>query len=68
DGGPTGAWPPPSALKDVSDALARAREMGIAAPGAALAEARMQVARDAGFGAEYFPVLARVTGRDAGRE
>lgn len=61
---PTGAFPTTYALKDVSYALDLAREMGIAAPGAALAEARMQVARDAGFGAEYFPVLARVAGRE----
>ena len=60
---PTGAFPTAYALKDVSYALDLARETGIAAPGAALAEARMQVARDAGFAEEYFPVLARVVDR-----
>ncbi|SDX40877.1 hypothetical protein SAMN05444336_10516 [Albimonas donghaensis] len=63
DNFPTGAFPTAYALKDVSYALDLAREMGIAAPGAALAETRMQVARDAGFAEEYFPVLARVADR-----
>ena len=61
---PEGAFPTDYALKDVSYALDLAREAGITAPGAELAEARMKVSKDAGFGAEYFPALAKVTGRD----
>ncbi|WP_375691858.1 NAD(P)-dependent oxidoreductase [Pseudooceanicola sp. LIPI14-2-Ac024] len=61
---PEGAFPTDYALKDVSYALDLAREAGIAAPGAELAERRLQVARAAGFGAEYFPALAKVTGQD----
>ncbi len=60
---PKGAFPTDYALKDVSYALDLARELAVAAPGAELAQARMKVAQAAGFGAEYFPVLARVTGR-----
>ncbi|OWU82951.1 2-hydroxy-3-oxopropionate reductase [Oceanicola sp. 22II-s10i] len=61
---PTGAFPTDYALKDVSYALDLSRELGIAAPGAELAEARMQVSQAAGYGAEYFPALAKVTGKD----
>lgn len=60
---PTGAFPTTYAMKDVSYALALAEELGIDAPGAKLAETRMAVARDAGYGAEYFPVLARTIDR-----
>ncbi|MDF1857167.1 NAD(P)-dependent oxidoreductase [Pseudooceanicola sp.] len=59
---PEGAFPTDYALKDVSYALDLAREAGIDAPGAALAEARMKISKAAGFGAEYFPALAKVTG------
>ncbi|MCA0872517.1 NAD(P)-dependent oxidoreductase [Seohaeicola saemankumensis] len=58
---PTGAFPTDYALKDVSYALELAALTGLRAPGAELAQARMQRARAAGFGAEYFPVLTRVT-------
>lgn len=61
---PVGAFPTDYALKDVSYALDLAREAGIDAPGAALAQTRMKVAQGAGYAREYFPVLARVTGRD----
>ncbi len=60
---PVGAFPTDYAMKDVSYALDLARDMGILAPGAELAEARMAKARDAGFGREYFPVLTRVVDR-----
>jgi len=60
---PTGAFPTDYALKDVSYALDLARDTGIHAPGAELAEARMQKARAAGHGDAYFPVLAKVTDR-----
>ncbi|MGR3323072.1 MAG: NAD(P)-dependent oxidoreductase [Pseudooceanicola sp.] len=61
---PTGAFPTDYALKDVSYALDLAREAGIAAPGAELAEARMKISQAAGFGAEYFPALSKVTGKE----
>ncbi|GGL96218.1 2-hydroxy-3-oxopropionate reductase [Pseudooceanicola nanhaiensis] len=60
---PEGAFPTDYALKDVSYALDLAREAGIAAPGAELAKARLDVSKAAGFGAEYFPALAKVTGK-----
>ncbi|WP_339947894.1 NAD(P)-dependent oxidoreductase [uncultured Albimonas sp.] len=60
---PLGAFPTDYALKDVSYALDLARQTGVVAEGAELARARMQAARDAGFGAEYFPVLARAIAR-----
>ncbi|WP_413205794.1 NAD(P)-dependent oxidoreductase [Rhodospirillum sp. A1_3_36] len=60
---PVGAFPTEYALKDVSYALDLARDMGILAPGAELAERRMTRAREAGFGQEYFPVLTRVVDR-----
>jgi 3-hydroxyisobutyrate dehydrogenase-like beta-hydroxyacid dehydrogenase len=60
---PEGAFPTDYALKDVSYALDLARDMGILAPGAELAEARMERARAAGFGQAYFPVLARLVDR-----
>ncbi|MFT7392210.1 MAG: 3-hydroxyisobutyrate dehydrogenase [Paracoccaceae bacterium] len=57
---PVGAFSTDYALKDVSYALALAVEMGVRAPGAELAEARMLAAKAAGLGAEYFPALIRV--------
>ncbi len=59
---PEGAFPTDYALKDVSYALDLARDAGIAAPGAELAEERLKRAQAAGFGAEYFPALAKVVG------
>jgi len=59
---PKQAFPTDYALKDVSYALDLAREYGLSAPGAELAEARMQMAKAAGFAEEYFPVLARLAG------
>jgi 3-hydroxyisobutyrate dehydrogenase-like beta-hydroxyacid dehydrogenase len=47
------------ALKDLSYALELARETGVAARGAEVAEARLREAITAGFGACYFPALAR---------
>lgn len=60
---PEGAFPTEYALKDVSYALALAEDLGFKVPGAELARARLEKARDAGFGKEYFPVLARVVDR-----
>ncbi|MGH1423483.1 MAG: NAD(P)-dependent oxidoreductase [Pseudooceanicola sp.] len=60
---PKGAFPTDYALKDVSYALEIARDAGIDAPGATLAQTRMEIAQAAGFGAEYFPVLTRLTGK-----
>lgn len=58
---PTGAFPTDYALKDVSYALDLAATTGHRAPGAELARARMEKAREAGLGAAYFPALVRVT-------
>jgi len=60
---PEVAFPVDYALKDVSYALDLAREAGIDAPGATLAEARLKVAHAAGLGREYFPTLSKVTGK-----
>ncbi|MDF1668402.1 MAG: NAD(P)-dependent oxidoreductase [Roseovarius sp.] len=61
DNFPKGAFPTDYALKDVSYALDLAQFTGIRAHGAELAQARMNKAKAAGFGDEYFPVLLRVT-------
>jgi 3-hydroxyisobutyrate dehydrogenase len=58
---PTGAFPTDYALKDVSYALDLAAFTGFRAHGAELAQSRMEKARAAGYAAEYFPVLTRVT-------
>lgn len=60
---PKQAFPTDYALKDVSYALDLAREAGLSAPGAELAEARMTMARAAGFADDYFPVLSRLAGK-----
>lgn len=60
---PKQAFPTDYALKDVSYALDLAREAGLSAPGAELAEARMKMAQAAGFADDYFPVLARLAGK-----
>jgi len=48
------------ALKDLGYALELAREAGIDLSGARNARDLLQKSRDAGFGAEYFPALAKV--------
>ncbi len=63
DSFPPEAFPTDYALKDISYALALAAELGFDLPGAALAQARLQETSAAGFGREYFPVLARTVGR-----
>lgn len=57
---PDQAFPTDYALKDVSYALDLAELAGFRAHGAELAKARMDKAREAGFGSAYFPVLARL--------
>lgn len=57
---PIGAFPTNYALKDVSYALDLAKLTGFQVPGAELAQARMEKARDAGLGDNYFPALVRV--------
>ncbi|MFV0333964.1 MAG: NAD(P)-dependent oxidoreductase [Tropicimonas sp.] len=57
---PTGSFPTDYALKDVSYALDLARLTGFRIPGAELARARMEKAREAGFGDNYFPALIKV--------
>jgi 3-hydroxyisobutyrate dehydrogenase-like beta-hydroxyacid dehydrogenase len=51
------------ALKDVMSALELAGETGFDLPGAKLAASRLEKARDAGFGDDYWPVIARVVDR-----
>ena len=51
------------ALKDLGYALELAREAGLKLRGAENARAILEQSRDAGYGAEYFPALAKVTGR-----
>ncbi|MFX0547201.1 NAD(P)-dependent oxidoreductase [Roseovarius sp. S1116L3] len=63
DSFPKGAFPTNYALKDVSYALDLAKFTGFRAHGAELAQSRMEKAKAAGFGDEYFPVLTRVTDR-----
>lgn len=63
DNFPEGAFPTEYALKDVGYALALAKDLGFKVPGAELARARLEKAREAGFDKEYFPVLARVVDR-----
>lgn len=59
---PQSAFPTTYALKDISYALQLAQESGITVPGASLAQERLGKAEAAGYGANYFPVLSRVTG------
>ncbi len=51
------------ALKDVASALDLARETGFELPGARLAANRLEKARDAGYGDDYWPVIARLVDR-----
>lgn len=60
---PKGAFPTDYALKDVSYALDLAAYTGFKIQGAELAHARMTKARDAGFTAEYFPILSTLVDR-----
>lgn len=60
---PKGAFPTLYALKDVSYALDLARYTGHRVPGAELARERMEKARAAGFGEDYFPVLSKLIDR-----
>jgi 3-hydroxyisobutyrate dehydrogenase-like beta-hydroxyacid dehydrogenase len=60
---PLGAFPTDYAVKDASYALALAEHVGIEARGARLALDILKQTSRAGFGREYFPVLARLVGR-----
>jgi len=51
------------ALKDLSYALDLARDVGLSTPGAELAGSVLQEAIDNGFGAAYWPVIAKVVDR-----
>ncbi|MDQ8727116.1 NAD(P)-dependent oxidoreductase [Bradyrhizobium sp. LHD-71] len=51
------------ALKDLSYALDLARDVALSAPGAELAGSVLQEAIDNGFGAAYWPVIAKVVDR-----
>ncbi|RAI02248.1 2-hydroxy-3-oxopropionate reductase [Acuticoccus sediminis] len=57
---PEGAFSTNYALKDLSYALELARDAGIVAHGAETARHRLERARDAGYGANYFPALSMV--------
>jgi hypothetical protein len=48
------------ALKDIGYALELAREAGVDLSGARNARRLLEKSRDAGFGAEYFPALAKI--------
>lgn len=63
---PLNAFPTDYALKDASYALALAAYVEKAAPGAELAYDMLKRTSEAGFGQEYWPVLARLAGRKAG--
>lgn len=51
------------ALKDLSYALDLARDVGLSTPGAELAGSVLQEAIDNGYGAAYWPVIAKVVDR-----
>ena len=51
------------ALKDMSYALDLARDVGLSTPGAELAGSVLQEAIDNGYGAAYWPVIAKVVDR-----
>lgn len=57
---PLNAFSTDYAIKDADYALMLAGDAGVAAEGARLARTMLQRASDAGFGREYWPVLARV--------
>lgn len=63
DSFPEQAFPVTYAEKDLSYALEMAAEAGIEPLGAEAARAMLARAREAGFGPNYFPVLARTVGR-----
>lgn len=60
---PTGAFSTDYALKDISYALDLAKDSGYQTPGADLARARLEKAKAAGFGSEYYPVFAKLVDR-----
>lgn len=60
---PEQAFPTDYALKDLSYALEIAQDAGLSVPGADLARIRMEMAQAEGYGDNYFPVLARLTGK-----
>lgn len=55
---PKGAFSTIYAMKDASYALELAQQAGIETPGAALAQALLERALQAGYGEQYFPVLS----------
>lgn len=54
------------ALKDLSYALALAAEVGMAMPGASVADDLLRKTSARGFGALYWPVVSRIIDSDAG--
>lgn len=63
DAFPERAFSAEYALKDLSYALDLAQDVGLSTPGAELAGQILQEAIDSGFGAAYWPVIARVVDR-----
>jgi len=60
DAFPRNAFSTDYAIKDADYALMLAGDAGVAAEGAALARTMLQRASDAGLGADYWPVIARI--------
>lgn len=60
DSFPPNAFSTDYAIKDADYALMLARDAGVAAEGARLARSMLQRASDAGYGKEYWPVVARI--------
>ncbi len=65
---PQRAYPTLYALKDIRYALELARDAGIDLTGASNARTILKRAADAGFGEEYFPALAKVIAKPAGKK
>jgi hypothetical protein len=65
---PPRAYPTLYALKDIRYALELARDAGIDLSGASNARTLLKRSADAGFGEEYFPALAKVIGKPAGKK
>lgn len=57
---PESAFPTDYALKDLSYALRLAEQAGVETRGARAVEQLLEASRDAGFGREYFPALAKI--------
>jgi 3-hydroxyisobutyrate dehydrogenase len=61
---PERAFPITYAIKDLTAALEMAEAAGIEVEGARLTMRRLRVAKDAGYGAQYFPAMLEVIDRE----